>query len=155
MEWLLSSLKCQLWINPAHQHIRLLWERGKWEREKLRQGSCSVLLKGRRPQISWAGCFIPHLIPLCKTLSCAIATSAFVGQWCREWLQGTAPKTPFGSSCVICQHPDSPQLPLSETIPPPTSNIHFLEGREAWFLWRGGRQCLARMWEEADHERSW
>ena len=39
-----------------------------------------------------------------------------------------APKTPFRSSRVVCQHLDSPQFPQSKTIPPPTSNIRFLEG---------------------------
>lgn len=66
-----------------------------------------------------------------------------MGQWSRGCLQRTAPKTPFGSSPVVCQHQDSPQLPLSETIPPPTSNTHFLElgGGHLTFVERRKRQC--------------
>lgn len=104
MEWLLSSSNCQLWNNPAH-HTLLLWERGKWEREKLRQGSSSVLLKGRRPQISWAVCFIPHLIPLCHTLSCTIAISVFMGQGV---VTENSPKNPFWQLCCHLPAPGQP-----------------------------------------------
>jgi len=48
-----------------------------------------------------------------------------------------APKFPFGSSHVICQHLDSPQFPQSKTILPPTSNIHFLEGEGGQSMFRG------------------
>lgn len=71
----LSSLNYEPGNGPP-QHCILLWERGK-----LKQGICSVLLKGRRPQFSWARCFITHAMLPCNNLK---------PHKCQLWFHGTS-----------------------------------------------------------------
>lgn len=69
-------------------------------RGKARQGTCSVLSKGRKSQISCAGCFIPHITPPCNDLSCTIASSAFMGQWLQGVVTEKEPPKSFSAALV-------------------------------------------------------
>lgn len=88
---------------------------------------CAVEGKKTPDFLSWVLCSPHHMatqqINLCNFQLCFHGTVAAGGGY-REG----ALKTPFDSSRVVCQHLGSPRLPQFKTIPPPTSNIHFLEG---------------------------
>lgn len=89
--------------------------------------------------LSWV-LYLPHCTAMeqFKLYSCQLRFHGTVaaGSGYREG----ALKTPFGSSRVVCQHLGSPQFPQSDTIPPPTSNIHFLEGEGGQSMFWGGEE---------------
>lgn len=154
MEWLLSSLKCQLWNNPASAFCFCgrggngkggNWGRDLplccWKEDDPRFAELRALF------LTSSHCAIPQAVQLPSLLS------GTVGQ---GMMTENSPKPPFGSSlspaCTRTAHsfPCLEQSPHQHQI-----FISLSRGEARWFLWRGGRQCLARMWEEAKPERSW